>query len=238
MSNRHHLSAKRILAVSACAVTTAFGGTSEPMTSVPMTSAPESSLLTWFAGASVGYLVDYENEMYHVHLGRDFLTSGSLTHSAFLEVGYAEGLESQSARSISGDFDNVPATIETGIASFDGEVEFIPVTLNYKLEGTITNSLKWYVGAGVGASFVDADYSLAITGAFPAIGRRFSDDDLVFTGQVFAGIVWEATESFELYSGLRYIYVDDPEFSSVLPGTAIDVELDDYLVEGGFRFNF
>ena len=92
--------------------------------------------------------------------------------------------------------------------------------------------------AVAGASFVDADYSLAITGAFPTIGRRFSDDDVVFTGQVFAGIVWEATENFELYTGVRYIYVDDPEFSDTFTGSALNVELDDYLVEGGFRFNF
>ena len=234
---RKHSTVGSLLAASLCTASVALGG-AEPPAPAPMTTAPESGMWNWFAGASIGYLLDYETEMYHAHLGLEYHAPSGLSHGFFLEAGYAEGLESQWARTVVGEFNGSPTALETGLASFDGEVEFIPVTLNYKLEGCFTDSLKWYVGLGAGASFVDADYSLAITGAFPTIGRRFSDDDVVFTGQVFAGIVWEATESFEIYSGVRYIYVDDPEFNDTFTGSALNVELDDYLVEGGFRFNF
>jgi hypothetical protein len=235
-----HNTVRNLLVVSLSAATVAFGGT-EPVAPAPMTSAPESGMWNWFAGASIGYLLDYETEMYHAHIGKEYHAPSGLSHGFFLEVGYAEGLDSQWATPVTGDF--FPDTrgeplFEDGFATFDGEVEFIPVTLNYKLEGCIAGDFKWYAGLGLGASFVDADYSLAIVGKFPTIGRRFSDDDVVFTGQAFAGVVWEATESFEIYSGLRYIYVDDPEFSDVFTGSALDVELEDYLVEGGFRFNF
>lgn len=230
-----------LLAASVCAASTALAGSySEPAAPPPVTSDKVADVGTWnwFAGASIGYLLDYETEMYHAHIGREYHSPSGLSHGFFLEAGYAEGLDNQWATTVTGDFDGSPTALETGLASFDGEVEFIPVTFNYKLEGCFTDSFKWYVGLGAGASFVDADYSLAITGAFPTIGRRFSDDDVVFTGQVFAGIVWEATDNFEIYSGLRYIYVDDPEFSDVFTGTALNVELEDYLAEAGFRFNF
>lgn len=238
-----HLSTmlKGLLAVSSCAASTALAGTySEPAGPPPVYSDKSAGTgsWNWFAGGSIGYLLDYETEMFHAHIGREYQSPSGFSHGFFLEAGYAEGLESQWARTVVGEFNGSPTALETGLASFDGEVEFIPVTFNYKLEGCITNSLKWYAGLGAGASFVDADYSLAITGAFPTIGRRFSDDDVVFTGQVFAGIVWEATDNFELYTGLRYIYVDDPEFNDTFTGSALNVELDDYLVEGGFRFNF
>jgi opacity protein-like surface antigen len=238
-----HLSTmlKGLLAVSSCAASTALAGTySEPAGPPPVYSDKSAGTgsWNWFAGGSIGYLLDYETEMFHAHIGREYQSPSGFSHGFFLEAGYAEGLESQWARTVVGEFNGSPTALETGLASFDGEVEFIPVTFNYKLEGCITDSLKWYAGLGAGASFVDADYSLAITGAFPTIGRRFSDDDVVFTGQVFAGIVWEATDNFELYTGLRYIYVDDPEFNDTFTGSALNVELDDYLVEGGFRFNF
>jgi len=217
---------------------TAFAGSTPKEVIAP---APEPSLWQWFAGGSVGYLVDAEEAMYHLHLGVDFPRSGSLTHSLFLEVGYTEGLETQFATSVTGDFapdtGEVPI-LETGTASFDGEVEVVPLTFNYKLEGPITERVNWYVGAGVGAAFIDADYSLAITGAFPGIGRRFSTDDTVFAGQLFAGLVWEVTECCEIYGGARYIYLDDPEFSDNFTGLTPDVELDDALVEAGFRYNF
>lgn len=232
---------KGLLAVSSCAASTALAGTySEPAGPPPVYSDKSAGTgsWNWFAGGSIGYLLDYETEMFHAHIGREYQSPSGFSHGFFLEAGYAEGLESQWARTVVGEFNGSPTALETGLASFDGEVEFIPVTFNYKLEGCITDSLKWYAGLGAGASFVDADYSLAITGAFPTIGRRFSDDDVVFTGQVFAGIVWEATDNFELYTGLRYIYVDDPEFNDTFTGSALNVELDDYLVEGGFRFNF
>lgn len=233
-----------MLAVSWCTASSALAGTySEPAGPPPVYSDKSAGTgsWNWFAGGSIGYLLDYETEMFHAHIGREYQSPSGLSHGFFLEAGYAEGLESQWATPVTGDF--LPETggqpiLENGIASFDGEVEFIPVTFNYKLEGCITDRLKWYAGLGAGVSFVDADYSLAITGAFPTIGRRFSDDDTVFTGQAFAGIIWEATDSFELYTGLRYIYVDDPEFSDTFTGSLLNVELDDYLVEGGFRFNF
>lgn len=244
-TTHRHTTVRNLLAVSICAASAALGGT-ESVAPAPMAPAPESGMWNWFAGASIGYLLDYETEMYHGHIGMEYNSPSGLSHGFFLEVGYAEGLENQWARTVVGDFDNnetgprgiTGPGLETGLATFDGEVEFIPVTLNYKLEGCIAGDFKWYVGLGAGVSFVDADYSLAITGAFPTIGRRFSDDDVVFTGQAFAGVVWEATDSFEIYSGLRYIYVDDPEFSDAFTGSALNVELDDYLVEGGFRFNF
>lgn len=216
----------------------AFAGNSSKEVIPP---APEPTLWQWFAGGSGGYLTDFEDAMYHVHLGADFRRSESLTHSWFLEAGYAEGLETRVGRAVVGDF--VPETagqvvLEDGLGTFSGELEMVPVTLNYKLEGVIRDRWNWYVGAGAGAAFVDADYRLSVTGEFPPFEERFSDDDTVFAGQVFAGLVWNASDQVELYSGVRYLWFDDPEFSEAATDSVLEVELDDFLVEGGFRYNF
>jgi opacity protein-like surface antigen len=198
---------------------------------------------SWFAGGSIGYLLDNETEMYHIHLGTEYHAPSGLSHGFFLEVGYAEGLDSQFAGNVSGNFENEAPDLEPGFATFNGDLEFMPVTFNYKLEGCFTDTFKWYVGAGIGAAFVDADYTATVTPVpggplFAPIGRSFSEDDTVFAAQIFAGVAWEATENFELYGGARYIYIDDPELSDTFTSAVIDVEIDDFLLEAGFRFNF
>ena len=156
MSAIHNRSiVRRLIALSVVAsAATAFGGT-EP--APVMTTAPqESGHWNWFAGGSIGYLLDYETEIYHIHLGTEYHSPSGYSHGFFLEVGYAEGLESQFAGSVSGDFDPQLPGLEPGTAAFDGEIEVIPVTLNYKLEGCLADNFKWYVGAGLGAASVDA----------------------------------------------------------------------------------
>ena len=50
---------------------TAMAGTTSKEVIPPPPPAPEPSLWQWFAGGSVGYLFDYEEEMYHLHVGVD-----------------------------------------------------------------------------------------------------------------------------------------------------------------------
>jgi hypothetical protein len=250
MTARHkHNTLSRLLAVSLGAGSVAFAGTEAYVAPASAPSAPASgSLWNWFAGASIGYLIDAETEMYHGHVGVDFSSNGTLTHSLFLEVGYAEGLDVSYTNVVTGNFGgngtgprgNGPGPgLDTGLLALNGQLEVIPVTFNYKVEGCITGNLMWYAGLGLGFGYVDASYTGTLTGpTFPAVGRSFSENDTVFTGQVFAGLLWQATESFEVYTGLRYIYVDDPELSDAITGAALDVQLDDYLAELGFRFNF
>ena len=92
-----------------------------------------------------------------------------------------------------------------------------------KFEHLISGGLSAYVGGGLGASYVDGEINLP--------GQNDSEDDWVFTGQVFAGLAYHVNDNMELSGGARWIYFDDPDFAGVSPD-------DDILIEGGLRFHF
>ncbi len=92
-------------------------------------------------------------------------------------------------------------------------------------EHLISGGLSAYVGGGLGVSYLDAEIDA------PFGGGSESDNDWVFTAQVFAGLAYHVSDSFEIFAGARWIYFDDPDFT----GVALD---DDVLIEGGLRFHF
>ncbi|MCW1883234.1 porin family protein [Luteolibacter flavescens] len=104
---------------------------------------------------------------------------------------------------------------------FSTDVDVVPVTLNYKYEYKFTEKFGFYVGAGAGASYVDVN------------AGPLSDDDWVLTLQGFAGVVYNVSETFEVYAGARYMWLDDVS----LFGANVD-DLDDVGVGAGIRFNF
>lgn len=195
----------------------------EVIAPVPAPVPAEPSLWSWFAGASAGYLLDFEEPMYHLHAGVDTpWTIGGFNVALFGEIGYTEKDDSESIRYFDPNFTAPVLITET----FDLDIEIIPLTFNIKLERPIANNLNFYVGAGVGAAFIDMDVS-------SSLGGSASEDDTVFAAQIFAGLAYNVSASFEIYGGARWIYLDDAEFGG------IDVDLgDDFLVEGGLRFNF
>jgi len=81
----------------------------------------------------------------------------------------------------------------------DIDVEVIPITLNYKYENSLTNKLNWYIGAGAGIALYDAEISVT---------ESASQDDILFYVHVFAGLVYNVIESFEIFGGAKYIFMD------------------------------
>lgn len=204
---------------------------------------PAPTLYSWFAGGTVGYLTENEEEMYTLHLGKEMSYQlGGWSPSVYLEVGY---FEIGDCADYEGRMSDVTAFVENpyseysefeslwaqaGRACFD--VEVIPVTLNYKLEKPLTNALNVYVGAGAGVAFTEATVD---------VGPSDDDDDTVFYAQLFAGLLYNVSPTFELYAGARAIYFDEPEYE--LFGTDFDFddlggENTDFLVEAGGRINF
>jgi opacity protein-like surface antigen len=177
----------------------AFAG-SESVAYQPPSSGVSTSVMTqpaWFAGGSVGYLIDSEEGLYTLHFGKTFAQAGPLSHSLYAEVGYSE-------------MDDSPV-----------DLEFIPLTLNYKLDYQFGGGFSFYAGAGLGAAFQDVE----VFGA--------SDDSVEFMAQAFAGIGYDISESFQIYGGARYIWIDDTE----LLGVSVDSG-DDVALEIGARFRF
>jgi opacity protein-like surface antigen len=228
---------------------------------VVSTPAPEPCIYTWFTGASVGYLTELEEPMYNFHLGvsNSCWNAGGWRISTFLEVGYASKDDSWSGNdsppevnpfaSIDEDYDieinedSVNASLDLGdiedllsdladSTPFDTGYDFdvMPITLNVKFDRQFADNFHGYFGGGLGMALVD----------FSADVDRladFSDDDWVFTGQLFAGLSYSFNPDFEAYSGIRWIYYDDAGLSS----SDIDLDLemdDDFLIEIGARFNF
>ena len=230
-----------------------FAGTSAKEAVAPA-AAPEPCLFTWFTGASVGYLTELEEPMYHFHIGTDTCWKlGGWDVSLFAEIGYTEKDDSWSNRTpnpVPQDLQVILPAIPPPPSSFDlGELEsglstvasrggggtgydldIMPITINVKLERPLTGNLNAYFGAGVGAALVD----LSVDGG--AWGD-LSDDDWVFVGQLFAGLNYNFNPNFEVYGGARWIYYDDASLSE--GGVSVDFEMDDdFLFELGARFNF
>jgi len=187
---------KSILPAFALLSSVAFAGSEQ----VAYQSSPSmASDSTWYAGGSVGHLSNRDETLYTLHLGANLFHSGSLTHSVFAEVGYSEEDVS--------------------------DAQFIPVTLNYKLDYQIGGRFSLYAGFGAGAVWrEDTAYGIATSR---------EDDSVEFMAQAFAGISYELCSSFQLYAGDRYIWVDDSDWHFTSEDTGDDVAL-----EIGARFRF
>lgn len=199
------------LALPAIAGTTSSKSVIEP--------TPPADIWTWFAGGSVGYLFDYEEPIYSLHAGVDTPWQVAGWNVAlFAEIAYTEPDDSTTILDPS-------QTFPTGV-DLDSELEIIPLTANIKFERQLGSGFSAYVGAGVGVAFVDIDLH-ADLGIGPDLDE--SDSDTVFAAQVFAGVVYNFTEQAELYTGLKWLYLDDAD----------NFDLgDDFAAELGFRWNF
>lgn len=216
-------------------IASSFAGTA-PSAKAVAAPVPSPYLYQWFAGGTAGYLVDSECELFSGHVGT------SLNHSvygwnssAYLEVGYYncddDTTRTENEKEKEGEIE-VTDFGDDEFRSYKFDLDVVPVTLNYKLERQIGNSVSLYIGVGVGAAFVDLDTNYA-----------GSDDDVVFFAQAFTGVIYNVSEAFEVFAGGRAIYLDNPSFSLRDHDFDIDdsdVDLDDFdgLVELGARYNF
>ncbi len=202
----------------------AFAGYS-PKEVVAPAQAP--CLFTWFAGGSVGYLTEFEEPMYNIHVGTDTCWNVMGWNVAlFAELGYAE---KDGHWSYDREDNHIAYTLSDSMyngyshPSFD--LSIMPITLNVKLERNLTGNLNAYFGGGLGVARVDLDVDTGY--------GKFSDDDWVFTAQIFAGLNYNVSQNFEIYGGARWIYLDDAKMS----GGTFDLD-DDFLFELGGRYNF
>ena len=224
---------------------------------------------SWFVGGSLGYvsgefdglgaagdilgLDDWDEPIYTLHVGTERMAaSGNVSHAFFIEVGYTKNDESVNAdqgliselndtiQDLAGD---QQITIDT--LSFGTDMEIIPITYNYKYESCVAEKLNWYVGAGAGFALVDTELSVDLSGTIGedsgSIGDSDSDDDTVFYAHIFAGLTYNVSETFELFGGVRYIFMDDIDINLYdgLIDDSIDSPLDGAVhVELGARYNF
>ena len=179
---------------------------------------------SWFAGGSVGVIDgdDWDEDIYTLHIGKERKCAGDKCSQAiYLEVGFTESdfVEEETSGS------EVSFTTTTST-----EVEIIPITLNYKYECDLSDKLNWYAGAGAGIALVDVDIETSVSGDNGGPTSE-SDDDTAFYGHIFAGLVYNVSDTIEVFGGARYIFMDD-----VLGGESLLDEEVHY--ELGARYNF
>jgi len=197
-----------------------FAGTTVVEPTYQVTPAPmmaEPSQQRWFFGASAGYLDEFDEEMYHVQLGYE--TGNAMygwSMALFMEAGWTEA-----------DDDRFFGTV---LDTAEQELEFIPVTLNLKFSRSIFGGLNAYFGAGAGVAFVDYHVNFGLAG-------NDSEEDEVFTGQVFAGLGYNLTQHFEVFAGARWIYIDYDSPANI-DINELQFGDDDFLGEIGMRIKF
>jgi len=182
---------------------------------------PAPCLWTWFAGGSAGYIADdWDEEIYTLQVGAEYsCPDAACTHAIYLEVGYTEKGNNFSY------FDSSNTT-ESFINNLEGHAnrQIIPITLNYKYECALTDQLNWYVGAGAGVAIHDLDVR-------KQNGSR-SYHDTKFYAHIFAGLVYNLSQSVEIFGGARYIHAD-----SIFSGENSPLH-NEFQYELGARFNF
>ena len=225
-----------------------FAGTSAKQVIAPPPANP--CLMSWFAGASVGYLTELEEPMYNIHVGvtDSCWMIGGWNVGVFAEVGYTTKDEDYRPRdrdvgpppvnigknnSISLDVDEMGQVLQYAADYFNVrtsyDLDIIPITLNVKFERALSGNLNAYIGGGLGVACVNLDLSGG--------GLSASDTDWVFVGQIFAGLSYSVSPAFEVYGGARWIYMSDADFSA--RGGSATLELgSDCLLELGARYTF
>ena len=193
---------------------------------------------SWFAGGSVGVIDgdDWDEDIYTLHIGKERKCAGDKCSQAiYLEVGFTESDLNESAVELGAPQEGPEQSFVT---NSNTDIEIIPITLNYKYECELSDKFNWYVGAGAGIALVDTktksstqEFSGDIPAPVDPTTTSESDDDTAFYGHIFAGLVYNISDTFEVFGGARLILMDD-----VLGG---DSPLDEEVhYELGARYNF
>lgn len=165
----------------------------------------------WFLGGGGDYMLDSEEMYWNGHIGCKLSEASSI----FLEAGWMGEDEDVTVEYLDG---SVLVTEDVEI-----DIDIVPVSLNYKYEWAFNESLSWYLGVGLGAANIDVE-----------VEDFGSDDEWTFMAQAFTGLVYKFTPDFEGYLGVRYMWLDEPDF-----GDDADLDsFDDFGVGLGLRINF
>ena len=146
------------------------------------------SLVSWFTGASIGYLTGLKEPMYHLLVGvsNGCWTLGDWNVAIFGEVGYlqknADYLKQRPGGSLNVGY----------------ELRILPLTCNVKFERKLADSLNIYCGAGIGAAWTELELNIK--------GAKMSDSDWGFASQVFGGVNFKVTPNSDIYGGARWIH--------------------------------
>ena len=178
-----------------------------------------SSQAAYF-GASAGYLVDNEDEIFSVQVGMVLADSANLSHNGELEIAYMNS-SLEVNESING------MNVSAGV-----DIDVSPLLVNYLLRSSPENALGFYAGAGIGYSF----YDISAWATDGSLSYEFEDSGEAFTWQLLAGLEYAFSSKASLRLGYRYVYLDDVSVS--IEGEEISDSIDDSVIAVGIMLKF
>lgn len=126
---------------------------------------------------------------------------------------------------------NLGVTVADLVADGRGEIEATYLMANLFLDFKQMGPIQPYVGAGLGAGFVDVTYAPSGVGIV-------SDDATVLAYQLIAGASFPVGERMSIFAQYRYRATEDIETQVQLFDASLDVENASSLLEAGVRFRF
>lgn len=187
-------------------------------TSLANASAQENDCFfsNLFLQSGVGYLQETEEPYYYGELGFDICCGGKL----FLSYGQFDQTL----------FDGTVIDDITGKAEETIEVVALGATFGFP----VGDNGNFFYGASVGVAM--AEVELSLTDGVDSY--KFSDDDNIFYADVRMGIEHYFTDHISIVGQVRYIYLDDYEFSSSDLGTTNVSTDDQFAFDLGVKINF
>lgn len=159
---------------------------------------------------------DVDLNMYSLHFGRSLTCPEGFDLSAYLEVAWITG-----DMDVEGIATNLRTDNELVLFRETLDIDIVPVTINFKAEHNIYGPVGGYLSGGVGYAWTNVS------------GSDFDETDGGFYAQLAAGLVWNVTESVDLYGGGRWVYLDSLDFGDT------ELALDNQLGwEVGARYKF
>jgi len=119
----------------------------------------------------------------------------------------------------------------------DGRISAISLMGNAIYELPLTFGLRPYIGVGLGAARLSADFTVPNQGGLPL---RVDDEDWVFAYQGIAGVGYALTDNVTVALDYRYFKTRDPEFSSSRGsiGGTFESEYSAHTVLASVRYSF
>lgn len=109
----------------------------------------------------------------------------------------------------------------------DGDVRSVLGMANLYYDFITPSKFTPWVGAGVGAAWVDVDANVGGT-----VGR-IDDDSVEFAWQLMAGVDYSVNRNWDVYGGYRYLRISSPDV-----GTVELENFEDHIIQAGVRYRF
>jgi len=189
--------------------------------------SPDAPLLQSIANFNQGFanqlsfrteISDVDLNMYSLHFGRVVGNAGGFDLAAYLEVAWMTG-----DFNATGILRNIPEGTDLVLFSQKFDIDIVPVTLNFKAEHTLFGPVGAYISGGLGYAWTNIS------------GDGYDESGGGFFAQAAAGLVWNVSESIDIYGGARWVYLDSLDYGN----DSLGFELDDQLGwEIGLRYKF